>query len=53
MVAHELRMVIVDMQKKDPQTSVSGFEEQFKVKRMPSCLFSNSSFIIVHSNFVM
>ena len=53
MVAHELRMVIADMQKKDPQTSVSGFEEQFKVKECLHVCLVHSGFVIVHSNFVM
>ena len=33
MVAHELRMVIADMQKEDTQTRCSGFEQQFKVEK--------------------
>ena len=32
MVAHELKTVIADLQKEDPQASCSGFEQQFKVK---------------------
>ena len=44
MVAHELRMVIADMQKEDPQTSVSEFEHQFKVKKFLSYL------CLVHSS---
>ena len=32
MVAHELRAVITDMQKEDPQAKCLGFEQQFKVE---------------------
>ena len=45
MVAHELRMVIADMQKEVPQAKCSGFEQQFKVEPAPLVCRASTNFV--------